>query len=336
MLLGAHVSTSGGVKNAPQNGKNIGCDVLQIFSKNQQQWAAKPLDADQIEGYRSGMKTFGFGPTLVHCSYLLNLASSDDALWEKSVAGLVNELERAEQLAIPYVVFHPGSPKDKGEAWGCTRVAEGVTRALAATKGAKVMILLENNAGAGAAIGDTIDELASVLAQVRGDTARVGVCIDTCHAFVSGYPIHTEEGYDAFVTELEEKIGLARVKAFHLNDSKFGINSKKDRHEHMGLGMMGDVPFWKLVTDARFRDVPGYLETPFETEADYVNDLAYLRDLASGKRKPKPAPKVGQQTLFGDAAAAATKAPPKPAGKPAANAHAKKGAGSAKKAAKKR
>lgn len=313
MLLGAHVSTAGGVKNAPDNGKRIGCDVIQIFSKNQQQWAAKPLDADNVAAYKSGMKTHSLGPTLVHCSYLLNLASSDDALWEKSVTGLVNELERAEQLGIPYVVFHPGSPKDKGEAWGCTRVAAGVSRAVAATKGAKVMVLLENNAGAGAAIGDTIDELKSVLSQITGDTTRVGVCIDTCHAFVSGYPIHTEEGYEAFVTELEQKIGLSRVKAFHLNDSKFGLNSKKDRHEHMGLGMMGDVPFWKLVNDARFRDVPGYLETPFETEEDYVKDLAYLRDLATGKRKPKPAPKVGQQTLFGETPPApATSAKPAP------------------------
>ncbi len=330
MLLGAHVSIGGGVKNAPANGKRIGCDVIQIFSKNQQQWAAKPLDAENVAGFKTGIRELGLGPTLVHASYLLNLASSDDALWERSVAGLTDELERAEALGIPFVVFHPGSPKDKGEAWGCSRVAEGVTRALAGTPEHRAMVLLENNAGAGAAIGDTLDELASVLGQIRGDVTRVGVCVDTCHAFVSGYPIHTPDGYDAFFREFDAKISLARLKAFHLNDSKGEIGSRRDRHENIGKGLMGDVVFHRLLTDARFASTPAYIETPFETDEDYVRDLTYLREIASGARAPRapPAPVAsGQLTLTGETAPAAARPRAKVAAKKApakASARAKK------------
>ncbi|MHB8604687.1 MAG: deoxyribonuclease IV [Thermoplasmatota archaeon] len=306
MLVGAHVSTAGGAKMAPENGKRLGCEVLQIFSKNQQQWAAKPLDGENIEGYRSGVKANGFGPSLVHCSYLINMASSDDALWEKSVAGITDELNRAEQLGIPYIVFHPGSPKDKGSEWGCRRVGEGLTRALKATKGAKVMALIENNAGAGAAVGRTPEELGKMVDAVGdAERPRVGVCIDTCHTFVSGFPIHTPEGYDAFFAELDRRVGLARVRAFHLNDAKFPLGSNRDRHEHIGQGLMGEVVFARLLQDSRFKDHPGYLETPFEDDKDYLVDLATLRDLRSGKRKPKGPPKVGQMTLGGETAVVA-------------------------------
>ncbi|MFA5861340.1 MAG: TIM barrel protein, partial [Candidatus Thermoplasmatota archaeon] len=155
MLLGAHVSITGGVENAPPRAKELGCDVMQIFSKNQMQWKCSPLKAESIDGFKKGVEAAKLGPTLVHCSYLLNCGSVDDDLWVKSWQGLQLEIERADQLGIPFVTFHPGSPKEKGPEWGCKRVGEAVAKALEATRGTNPMVLLETNAGQGAAVGRT-------------------------------------------------------------------------------------------------------------------------------------------------------------------------------------
>ena len=278
MLLGAHVSITGGVENAPPRAKAIGCDVMQIFSKNQMQWKAAPLRPEGIEGFQAGVKEAGLGPTLVHCSYLLNCASVEDELWRKSIDGLVVEIQRADQLGIPYITFHPGSPKDKGSDWGCRRVGEAVAEALARTKGTKPMVLLETNAGQGAAVGRTFAELA-LMREHCGDKKRVGVCFDTCHVFVSGYALHTEEGYqDAFDT-FDNEIGLEHLKAFHLNDSLADFDSKRDRHAKIGTGKLGLEPFRWLLKDKRFKDLPGYLETPVDDESEYASELKTLRGL---------------------------------------------------------
>lgn len=280
MLLGAHVGITGGVERAPPVARQLGCDAMQIFSKNQMQWKAAPLSAKSIEAFKRGIDEHKLGPTLIHASYLLNLASQDDELWKKSIAGLVVELERADQLGIPYVTFHPGSPKEKGAEWGCQRVAAGVSEALALTKGGKAMILLETNAGQGAAVGRTFQELAAMMDGISADKHRVGVCFDTCHVFVSGYPLHTDEGYeDTFVT-FDNEIGLEHLKCFHLNDSKEGLDSKKDRHAPIGEGKLGLETFRRLVNDPRFQDVPGYLETPGGEES-YAQEIALLRSLRS-------------------------------------------------------
>ena len=283
MLLGAHVGISGGVERAPPAAKAIGCDVMQIFTKNQMQWKASPLKPESIEGFKAGMKAAELGPTLVHCSYLLNCASVDDELWQKSVDGLVLEVERAAALGIPYITFHPGSPKEKGADWGCKRVGEAVTEALARTKGLQPMILLETNAGQGAAVGRTFNELALMMENVTAEKKRVGVCFDTCHVFVSGYDLANEDGYeDAFAT-FDNEIGLEHLKAFHLNDSKEGLDSKKDRHAKIGEGKLGLEFFRRLLNDKRFKDLPGYLETPIEEESEYASELATLRSLRSKK-----------------------------------------------------
>ena len=282
MLLGAHVGITGGVERAPPVARQLGCDVMQIFTKNQMQWKAAPLSQASVDAFRKGVKEAGLGPTLVHCSYLLNLASGDDALWEKSVQGLVTELERADALGIPYVTFHPGSPKEKGPEWGCSRVGLGVTKALELTKGGKAMILLETNAGQGAAVGRTFAELADIMECVSTDKRRVGVCFDTCHVFVSGYPLHTEEGYaDTFAT-FDNEVGLEHLKCFHLNDSLAEFDSKRDRHAPIGEGHLGIETFRRLVNDPRFRDVPGYLETP-RGEEGYPDELRLLRSLVEAK-----------------------------------------------------
>jgi deoxyribonuclease-4 len=282
MLLGCHVGITGGVERAPPVAKQLGCDVMQIFSKNQMQWKAAPLPKASVDAFRRGVQENGLGPTLIHCSYLLNLASGDDALWEKSVQGLVVELERADALGIPYVTFHPGSPKDKGAAWGCARVAEGVSKALELDKAGRAMVLLETNAGQGAAVGRTFAELGDIMARVSVDKKRVGVCFDTCHVFVSGYPLHTEEGYlDTFDT-FQNEVGLQHLKCFHLNDSLAEFDSKKDRHAAIGEGKLGLGPFRRLVNDARFRDLPGYLETPGGEES-YAQEIRLLRSLVAQK-----------------------------------------------------
>ena len=282
MLLGCHVGIQGGVERAPPVAKQLGCDAMQIFSKNQMQWKAAPLSKASIDAFRRGVQENGLGPTLVHCSYLLNLASGDDALWEKSVQGLVVELERADALGIPYVTFHPGSPKDKGAAWGCQRVAEGVSKALELTKGGQAMILLETNAGQGAAVGRTFAELGDIMARVSVDKRRLGVCFDTCHVFVSGYPLHTEEGYlDTFDT-FQNEVGLQHLKCFHLNDSLAEFDSKRDRHATIGEGKLGLDPFRRLVNDPRFAGIPGYLETPGGEES-YAQEIRLLRSLVAPK-----------------------------------------------------
>jgi len=279
MQLGCHVGVSGGVENAPPRAAEIKAACMQIFSKNQRQWQVKPLSAASIDGFRQGVARNGLGPTLIHCSYLLNLASPDEAMWEKSVLGLAVELERADQLGVPYITFHPGSPKDAGRDFGVKRVAEGVSKALELTAGGQAMVLLETNAGQGNQVGRTFDELAAMMAGVTHDKHRVGVCFDTCHVFVSGYPLHTAEGYQDTFDTFDNEVGLEHLKAFHLNDSLVAFDSKRDRHANIGEGHIGLEPFRWLVNDKRFAALPGYLETPVESEADYAKELALLRSL---------------------------------------------------------
>ena len=279
MLLGCHVGITGGVERAPPVAKQLGCDVMQIFSKNQMQWKASPLKQSSIEAFRAGVKEHALGPTLIHGSYLMNCASPDDALWQKSVEGLVIEVQRAEQLGVPYVTFHPGSPKEMGEAWGCKRVGEAITLALERTKGSKVMILPETNAGQGRQVGDTFAELAAIMDAVTTEKKRVGICFDTCHVFVSGYDLSTEDGYKDTFDTFDNEIGFEHLKAFHLNDSKEGHDSKRDRHEAIGEGKLG-LAFWKrLMNDARWKDLPGYLETPGGEESNAA-EISTLRKLA--------------------------------------------------------
>lgn len=260
------------------NGARLGCEVIQLFSKNQMQWACKPLGETQCDTFRRGMKTHGMQQGLIHTSYLLNLASQDDALWQKSVDGLTVEVERAEALGIDYVVFHPGSPKDKGSGWGCERVAQGIVQVLDRTKGMKAGILIETNAGQGACVGRTFEELRTMLDGVANDP-RVGICLDTCHVFVAGYPIHTREGYEKTFETLDATVGLKNLKAFHLNDSKTPLGSNKDRHEILGSGAIGLDAFRWLATDPRFQHVPGYLETPGGDE-NYAREIRLLKDFA--------------------------------------------------------
>jgi deoxyribonuclease-4 len=281
--LGAHMSIAGGLDRAPLRGRQAGCDTIQLFTKSNRQWRAKPLSDREVNGFKANLEATGIGPVVAHDCYLVNLAAPRATLWRKSVAAFRTELERAERLGIPYLVTHPGSHAGAGEAEGIARVAEALNVLHAALPHHRVQVLLETTAGQGTSLGCRFEQLAAILAQVeRAD--RLGICLDTCHVFAAGYDIRSAEGYRKTMRELETCLGLARLKAIHLNDSKQALGSRVDRHEHIGEGRLGLAAFRRLLNDPRLRRVPMILETPKGDDpvrADRRN-LARLRRLVNG------------------------------------------------------
>ncbi|MFN8570090.1 MAG: deoxyribonuclease IV [Kouleothrix sp.] len=279
MKFGAHMSISGGLHKAFGHGERAGCDTIQIFSKNQQQWRAKPLAEAEIAQVRAEQQRCGMSPLIVHDSYLINLASPNDELWEKSIAAFADELERCRLLGIPYLVTHPGAHTGSGEAAGLQREAVALNRLLDAGVGGDVMILLETTAGQGSCLGYRFEHLAQLIEQTsRAD--RLGVCVDTCHLLAAGYDIRSAEACAATFAEFDRVIGLARIKAFHLNDSQKDLGSKVDRHTHIGAGYVGIAGFHAIVNDPRFAELPMILETPKGDDlAEDLENLARLRAL---------------------------------------------------------
>lgn len=277
MLLGAHVSTSGGVGKAPANGHNLGCEAIQVFTRNQMQWTARALSAKEIAEFRRGLLDYRIKMVVAHDSYLINLGSPNGEILKKSLGAFADEVERCEQLGIPYLVFHPGSHVGSGETAGLKRIAKSINEVLKRKKGYVTQVLLETTAGQGSNLGYRFEQLAEILAWVK-DQRRVGICVDTCHIFAAGYDLRTGPAYEASIQELDEKIGLKRVRAFHLNDSKKGLGSRVDRHENIGKGELGLEPFRLLLNDLRFAAIPMLLETPGGDDA-YRRDLKTLRSL---------------------------------------------------------
>jgi len=277
VLLGAHISISGGVDLAPERGRALGCDTIQIFSKNQRQWIAKELDEDTIKKFKENLKAYNIKKPVVHDSYLINLASKDPDTLRKSQEAFLDEAKRTAQLGIQYLVFHPGSNSDK--AAGIKLIAETLNKAI--EKYPQVTFLLETTAGQGNYIGRTFEELAQIIELVE-KKEHVGICFDTAHVFESGYDISTEEGYYKTLEEFDKIIGLAKIKCFHLNDSKTPLGSNVDRHEHIGKGMIGLTGFKLLLNDKRFSDIPMILETP-GAEEFYAENLKVLRSLLASK-----------------------------------------------------
>jgi deoxyribonuclease-4 len=291
-LLGAHNSIAGGYYKAVDKAAELGMDTVQIFTKNNNQWRGKPLTDEDVRLFREALERTGVQHPCAHDSYLINLASPDDALWRKSIDAFIDELRRAEALGLDGVVMHPGSYVDSSDAAGLARVVAALDLVCGQTPGLCTQIWLEATAGQGTNLGHRFGHLAYIL-EHSAHGERMGVCIDTCHIFAAGYPLHTPEEYEATFRELDAVIGLGRVRAFHLNDSKKGLGSRVDRHEHIGEGQIGLEPFRRLLNDPRFAHLPMYLETKKETrdgeEMDAVN-LRRLRGLvgtttmAGGKR----------------------------------------------------
>jgi deoxyribonuclease-4 len=285
-LLGAHMSISGGCANAARSAIRFECNTLQLFTKSPSQWtAAPPSDAD-VQAFHALVAEAGLRLPTAHNAYLINLATSKDELYQRSIEAMVLELERAERLGLTYLVSHPGAHMGAGEEAGIDRVAAALDRIHERCPNVAVTILLETTAGQGSTLGHRFEHLAGILERVR-EPERLGVCFDTCHVFAAGYSLATEADYDATFTQFGRLIGLERLKVFHVNDSVKPLGSRVDRHAGIGGGAMGLEPFRFLMTDERFREVPMILETPKEgpngEEMDPVN-LAVLRELATSRR----------------------------------------------------
>jgi deoxyribonuclease-4 len=280
------MSIAGGVFNAPLLGKSIGCDTVQIFVKNANRWVGKAISEEEAEKFREAKKETGIDPIFSHNSYLINLGSPDDALYEKSVDAMRDELERSEKLNLPFIVMHPGAHVGSGEKAGLKRIATGINTLFGKTKGYKVGIALETTAGQKSNLGYRFEHLAALIEDIK-DKKRISVCYDTCHTFAAGYDLRTKKAYEATLAEFDRVVGLSRISAFHLNDSVNEAGSHIDRHAHIGQGRIGLGGFRLLLNDERFANIPMVLETPKDPEmANDIMNLKVLRGLIrKGKKK---------------------------------------------------
>lgn len=259
---GAHVSIAGGLFNAPDHAKEIGANAFAMFSKNQRQWFAPEPDENAVNWFRFHLASAGIGPedVLVHSSYLINLGSADKEKFSKSFDSFLGEARILERLGLKFLNFHPGAhvnlstPRE-----ALNRIADAVNRAAAETD--SVVFVLETMAGQGTSLGSSFEELAAILSRVK-NLSRVGVCIDTCHIFSAGYDLRTEEAYFRTTEEFERTVGFSFLRGVHLNDSKNPLGSRVDRHESLGKGVLGWLPFGLIATDSRFDEIPLILETP--------------------------------------------------------------------------
>lgn len=280
--------TSGGVWRALERGAETGCEVVQLFVKNNMQWTGRPFTPKELERYTAGAASTRFARVFGHAGYLINLAAPASPNRDKSLASLTQELELATQLELPFLVLHPGSHLGAGEAAGLEQLVHGLDEVIAATRGSPVRLALENTAGQGACLGARLEHLAAAFDRVRRPE-RLAVCLDTAHFFAAGYAIQTPAGWEAAMAEAERLFGLEQVVAFHLNDSKTELGSRVDRHAGIGQGKLGRAAFRHIVNDARFAETPGCLETPKSPDLhEDVENLAVLRALAKGRKGRKP------------------------------------------------
>jgi len=282
--FGAHLSIAGGVYNAFEAARRVGCDCLQIFVKNQRQWSAPPLTEDDVRRWRRLRRGRDVRPVIAHATYLINLASPDKTMWRRSVDAFAEDVDRCATLGIRDVVLHPGSHRGVGVEVGISQVVRALDRVCERTADSGVRILLETTAGQGHGVGGRFEHLAEIIARAE-HPRRIAVCFDTCHVFAAGYELRTPTGYERTLTELGRHVGLSRVRCIHVNDSKRPLGSKVDRHEHIGRGKLGLRAFRLLVNDVRLARVPKILETPKGTDArgrdlDQMN-LAKLRRLVA-------------------------------------------------------
>jgi deoxyribonuclease-4 len=282
LLVGAHMSIAGGIHLALERGLQTGCRTIQVFLKSSNQWRAKPIGDEDRALYQDAQARSGITPVIGHSSYLINLASPDKALYRKSVDAFVEELERARYLGVPGLVLHPGAHRGAGEDAGIEAVAKALDEACERIP-PPVSVLLENTAGQGSCLGHSIGQLAGILGRVRAPE-RVGFCIDTCHLFAAGYDIRTPKGFREVLREFDLRIGIGKIRAFHLNDCLKPLGSHVDRHTHIGKGQIGIEAFRFLVNDRRFGLIPKILETPKgEDMAEDLMNLQTLRNLVASK-----------------------------------------------------
>jgi deoxyribonuclease IV len=277
--VGVHVSIAGGLVKAVQRAHDLDCDTMQVFSKSPRGWAARPLDPNDADRAFALRQEWGIGPFAVHAPYLINLASADEVLYERSIAAFADELSRCALIRADFLVVHVGCVRE-GQRDGLDRVARALGRVLQrpASGHHDPVVLLENTAGRRGEVGSRFEELAELVERVGKD--RVGVCLDTCHTFAAGYDISTRAGLDSVAKTLDSLIGWSSVKLIHANDSKQGLGSHMDRHQHIGQGAIGRPGFQVLLHHPGLRQIPMVLETPKRSDADDVRNLSVMRSLA--------------------------------------------------------
>ncbi len=292
MYLGAHIGIAEGLPNAVEQGQQIGCEAIQIFSKSPQMWAGPPIAPEAAQRFREAVVREGLKATAVHHGYLLNLASPKPATIRQSRTAFLDEIRRAELLGVDALIFHPGAHTGSGVDAGLASIGASLNDAFAETPDVRVRALLENSAGQGTTLCSNFEEIQTLLAGIDMP-ARVGVALDTCHLFAAGFDFRTPDGYGRLIDRIDATIGTDRVRAFHLNDAKSPLGSHLDRHENIGKGEIGIEGFRHWVNDRRWQAVPGYLETPLDEAgyAQYAADLRTLQGLRSAPVRPSAAPR---------------------------------------------
>lgn len=278
LLLGTHVSIAGGIENAISRGAAVGCTAIQVFTRNASRWQAKPLPAESVAAFRAARQNSSIDYVAAHDSYLINLASPESELRNKSIAAFIDEMERCSQLGIKDLVMHPGAHVGQGAEAGLATLIESF-QTIFDQAPVDVRVLVENTAGQGTCLGASFAELAEILARLP--QRNVGICFDTCHAFAAGYDLTSAENYAQVMAEFDRLIGIERLSLFHLNDSKKPLGSRVDRHDHVGRGLIGPEGFAALMRDQRFAAIPKIIETPPGAEhCDDFENLALLRRFA--------------------------------------------------------
>ena len=273
LRIGAHMSVAGGISKAVDRAAAHGCEALQIFTKNANRWLGNPLEPSEVRRFRARIDETTIGPVVSHASYLINLATTFEALRRQSIDAFIDELDRAEALGLLGVVIHPGTCTAGTEEEGLRLIADAIRTALAARPGSQTLVLLEHTAGQGRTLGYRFEHLAAIIDHLDG-SPRVGVCLDTCHLVASGYDIVTECGYRETFDAFDRQVGIGRLRVFHANDSKKPCASRVDRHEHIGRGCLGEEPFRRLLHDPRFSGLPLLIETEKSPEGARASSVA--------------------------------------------------------------
>jgi deoxyribonuclease-4 len=277
--VGFHISISGSIDRAVDRAAELGCNTFQIFTRNPRQWSSTELTSETSKAFSDKVKRYGIKPVFAHMPYLPNLASPRDKVYEKSVKTLTSELKRCKQLEIPYLVTHLGSHLGAGMQKGFTKLINGFNQAFEVTEEG-VMLLLENTAGTRNSMGSTLEDIQHIIEQLAYPE-RVGICFDTCHAFAAGYNLRTKETVEATVKQIDEIIGFEKLKLVHLNDSKGDLNAHIDRHEHIGMGKIGEEGF-RNILESRLGTLPLIMETPKDARRSDVDNLRKVKELAVG------------------------------------------------------
>jgi deoxyribonuclease-4 len=286
MKFGAHMPSAGGAHKALERGISIGCEIVQLFVKNNMQWFGRPHEPQELALYANQMAAGKLHAIFGHAGYLINLGAAPSPNRENSIKSLVQEINLATALGLPFLVMHPGAHLGAGEATGIQWIVEGLNEAFAITKHSPVRIALENTAGQGTCLGHRIEHLGEIFQRVR-NPERLGVCLDTAHFFEAGFDLRTQKGWNEAIGQVEQFVGLKQILAFHLNDSKTDLASRVDRHAGIGQGKIGKEPFRHILNDSRFASLPGCLETPKSKDLhEDIENLAILRSLIEDAPKP--------------------------------------------------